>query len=185
MQVNAGGGGSQGLCKAGVLGEPEWRGLGKDVGLYPSLGCEMGLQWALHGAQGTSLTAVGLHGPVQTWTNIRVPTRPFHTPLAPLAWLPASSSLQEVAAHQELLEHRALHLSTCFQSLLQEEVPGKGNEAMEKLAELPLAGAVLRDQLGCHNWATATAVGRRRMKVGKGTLCCLHRQAGQRGHSIP
>lgn len=103
----------------------------------------VGLQWALrslHGAQGTSLTGVGLYGPVQTWINIRVPTRPFHIPLASLAWLPASSSLQEVAAHQELLEHRALHLSTCLQSLLQEEMPGKGNEAMENLAELPLLG---------------------------------------------
>lgn len=77
---------------------------------------------------------------MQTWTNIRVPTRLFHIPLAPLAWLPASSSLQEVAAHQELSEHHALHLSTCLQSLLQEEMPGKGNEAMEKLAEFLLLG---------------------------------------------
>lgn len=59
--------------------------------------------------------------------------------------------LQEVAAHQELSEHGALNLSTCLQSFLQEEMPGKGNEAMEKLAELPLPGTVpwLRDLLGC------------------------------------
>lgn len=98
---------------------------------------------SLHGAQGTSLTGVGLDGPVQTWINIRLPTGPFHIPLAPLAWLPASSSLQEVAAHQELLEHCALHLSTCLQSLLQEEMPEKGNKVMEKLAELPSAGTEL------------------------------------------
>lgn len=96
-------------------------------------------------------SGVGLDGSMQSWPNIRVPTQPFHIPLAPLARLPASSSLQEVAAHQELSEHGALHLSTCLQSLLQEEMPGKGNEAMEKLAELPFAGTVpwLRDQLGC------------------------------------
>lgn len=182
VQVYAGGGSSQELCKTGVLGEPEWRGLGQDVGLYRSLGCEMpvGLQWALrslHGAQGTSLTGVGLDGPVQTLANIRVPTRAFHTLLAPRAWLPVSSSLQEVAAHQELSEHHALHLSTCLQNLLQEEMPGKGNEAMEKLAELPFAGtAMVKGPAGTPrvaHWATTTAVGRRRMKWEKALGACV------------
>lgn len=71
--------GFPGALQGWSSGGPQWRGLGQDVGLYPSLGCEMpvGLQWALrnlHGAQGTSLTGVGLGGPVQTWTNVRIPT---------------------------------------------------------------------------------------------------------------
>lgn len=127
------------------------------MGLHPSLGCEMlvGLRWdarSLRGAQGTSPnTGVDLEGLVQSWTNVGLPTQSSRIPLAPPAWLPAGSSLQEVAAHWELSERGALRLSICFQSLLQEKTPGKGNGAMEKLAELLLVRVVLwvRDPLGC------------------------------------
>lgn len=96
---------------------------------------------------------------VQSWTNICLPNQSSHIPLTPPAQLLAGSSLQEVAAHQELSECSALHLSTCFQSLLQEKMPGKGNGVMEKLAELPLVGTAqwMRDtRVPC--WGTTPVV---------------------------
>lgn len=98
-----------------------------------------------------SNTDAGLDGLVQSWTNISLLTRSSHALLALLARLPAGSSLQEVAAHQEWLDRSTSHLSTCFQSLLQEKMPGRGNRVMEKVAELPHVGAVpwVKDLLGC------------------------------------